>query len=105
AEELGEVEALAGEAPGVFIVRHQLQELVPEHGHAARLEPDDRRPRSDLVAESLEDPLEVAAGSREEAVVVERPAAAESGRGEGDLEPGGGEDPGGRKADVRLEVL
>ena len=76
------MEGLPGEPSRVLVVRQQLRELVAEHRDAARLEPDDRDAVADLVAQRLQDPLEVAPGEPEEAVVVQRPSAAEAGRAE-----------------------
>ena len=50
AEEVREVEGLLAEAPRVLVVRQHLRQLVLEDGDAARLDPDDRHARADLVA-------------------------------------------------------
>ena len=61
----------------VVVVRQELPELVLEHGHAARLEPDDRDPLAVPLAQLVEAAPEVALGQVEEAVVVQRPPAAD----------------------------
>src|SRR6187401_2074728 len=71
------MEDLLGEALAVLVVREQLAELVLEDRGAARLHPDDRGPGSDLLAESLDRPFEIAARQAEEAVVVQWPSAAD----------------------------
>ena len=76
-EELGEVVRLLREPLRVLVVRAAASELVLEDGDAARLDPDDRGARADLVAQRVEHALEVALGEVEEAVVVERPPAAD----------------------------
>ena len=75
--ELGEVLRLGAEPLRVLVVRPELDELVLEHGRAARLDPDHRRSRPDVVAEVPEHLAEVCLGEVEHPVVVERPAATE----------------------------
>ena len=79
--------------------------LVAEYRDAARLDPDHGDPLPDLVAERVEDPLEVAPCEAEEAVVVEWSAAAEAGGGKADVEAGCGEHVEGRRSDLGLEVV
>ena len=99
------MERLPGEPLRVLVVRQQLRQLVAEDRDAARLEPDDRDPGADLAAHAFQHTLEVAAGQAEEAVVVERAAAAEVARRQRDAQAGAPRAPGRRGSDVRLEVV
>ena len=65
------MKGLPREPSRVLVVRHQLRELVAEYRDAARLNSDHGYPLPDLVAERVENPLEVAPCEAEEAVVVE----------------------------------
>ena len=76
-EELGEVVRALREPLRVVVVRQELPELVLEDGHAARLEPDDRDALAVPLAQLVEAAAEVALGQVEEAVVVQRPPAAD----------------------------
>ena len=61
-QELRQVVGLLCEPRGVLVLRSHLAQLVLEHSDAARLRADDRRSGTDLVAQRLEDALEVARG-------------------------------------------
>ena len=72
-------------ADRVVVVRQELPELVLEDGDATRLEPDDRDPSAIPLAQLVEAAAEVALREVEEAVVVERTAAADVSFGDDDL--------------------
>src|SRR5205823_7815385 len=104
-EELGEVVRALSEPLCVVVVREQLPKLVLEDGDAARLEPDDRDTLAVPLAQLLEAAPKVALGEVEEAVVVERPSAADVSIGHDDLPARGFERLDRSDADVRVHVV
>ena len=86
-EELAEVQRQVGQPTGVVIVGQDLRELVAENGQAARFHPDDGGPGADVGAQRIEDLVQVPLGHVQEAVVVERAAAADMTLGHDHLPP------------------
>jgi hypothetical protein len=62
---------------GKFVVRKQVAQFVPEDGHAAWLEADDRHTVSNLRRQRAHHMRECAFGSIEHAVIVERTSTAD----------------------------
>ena len=75
--EFAEERHLRAEPLCVFIVRQHVLHLVAEHRRAARLEDDDGDARADLVADRVDHAEEHLLRERQEAVVVQRPPAAD----------------------------
>ena len=91
-EELAEEEGLVAKLCGARVVGKEVGEFVAEDGGAAGFEDDDGSAGVELRGEGVEGFEEVVLCGVEHAEVVERAAAAEVLRGEGDAEAGGGED-------------
>src|SRR5207302_4329619 len=70
-------ERLLAETLRVLVVGPQLQQLVAEDGDAARLDADERDAGADLLPQRGDRALEVTTCEPEEAVVVQRPPAAD----------------------------
>src|SRR5204862_4179163 len=104
-EELGEMERLLAEALRVLVVGQHLQQLVAEDGDAARLDADERDACADLLPEGGDRAFEVTACEPEEAVVVQRPSAADAASRNLHLEAGVLELLDGRHPDLGLEVV
>ena len=104
-EELGEVVDVAREPRGVVVVREQLSELLLEDCDAARLQADDGDVLAIPLAQPVEVPPQVALGEVEEAVVVQRPAAADVPLRDDDLPSRVLYRLDRRHADVRVEVV
>jgi len=104
-QELAQQERLAAQALRILILRKEIGQLVAEDGDAARLEPDDRRAGADVVPQGVEDLAELAPCEAEHAEVVERAAAAERLRGNGNVIAGGLQDLDGRLRRLRMEIV
>src|SRR5262249_41307799 len=76
-EELAEQEGLRAETLGDGVPREELEQLVAEDRHTARLQPDHRHSRRDRWPQHVEDLSQEALRRAEHAVVVEWAAAAQ----------------------------
>lgn len=104
-EKFAEQKSLTGERLGSRVVGKEVEEFVAEDGDAAGFEADDGRTGGDLRGEFVENFQEKRLGAVEHAVVVERAAAAEVGRGEGDAEAGGFQDFDGGDGGFGVEIV
>src|SRR5437773_10975180 len=99
------MERLLAETLRVLVVGPQLQQLVAEDGDAARLDADERDAGADLLPQRGDRAFEVTAREPEEAVVVQRPPAADPASRNLDVEAGVLELLDGGHPDLGLEVV
>ena len=81
--EIGDIMHLGGQALRLLAIGEQVAQFVLERGCARRLERDHRRARFNLGTQHFERPFEPALRFVEEAPIVQRPAAAQRLRGNG----------------------
>src|SRR3954469_1196450 len=85
-EEFAEGEDLAAQALGVLIAGEEVEHLIAEDRHAARLQADDRNPLADLLPQRVQDLPELPLSLIEHPIVVERAPATEMLPGDRHLE-------------------
>src|SRR4051812_28578921 len=95
-DEIGDVHDLLRKALRIGAMRDEIGKLVLERGGAGRLQSDHRSSGRNVLREAFQNILELPPRPIEKAPIVERPAAAERARRDGDDEAGRFEEPGSR---------